>query len=1044
MTATIPLYLKINGLHTDANDNLPRFTEVSAKEIKFNENTYEFEKIFGASATAYPELIDDKSSSCVVLVGPTGSGKTTLLKQLIAAKVKNFETQAFISSFEITKLRKINDLVDSASEFKKLQLSSLESTLKRAKYTPDALKLIMSRRSTQPTEVNSNSSRSCLVVTFYYQNTRTTFVDLMATTSSNAFANSDNASITQLIVNHKNVSKSDNLISNFISKNQKLKIVLNLDPYGDPSLIDPSLTNVSDFVKNYEPPTNSSVNSLAKTNNETVVKQIRRVPSYTRPTLSSSRHSPKNFSKRSRINGNSPDKMALNKRVRLKNSPLSQSVDSNPFIEKNSKIYLKNLALRTSSPDTYTDSDSHHECCLQIENLQNEKRVLHKKYVDSIKDLKQDFLAFKQEAAGIIVVLNDLDAQLSELKQKQIDLEDVKNDQIKELVNEHELQIEKISKDLTEKFKLVETQLLSKHESHVQQFTKELIAEAESKQQVEEELDNLKTTHDRDCARILELEAQLSDAAKEKSESDYKLTDTSDVINDLKSQIESLKASLSKLEEEREIQNKKLDQVTELKELKELKVEELSNNLLKLQQDLHRKEIEQNEQLEQLHGVSADKEKLLQQSIEQSKIYINSLKDQNAKIDRNWEIKYGTLEQNQQKLTEEHLANKQRDQLEIEKLVKNKTELEADNQALKNQLTEISKQFSTLGAESSELKKQIETTQIKYDQAELVHQELKAEIEKLLKESAGKDGQLKELNQSHERLIQELKSDHEKQVKETKDHIIKEMEEKHQQTIKDIQDLHNESIEEINNEHENKAKSIIDSLNEEIEELTSQLKNAESEKNTLQSLKLEYENEIVAYKSKIDQLEKESAESAENLKNYETKFQSMKFDLESDLAIEKQLRKDEGQEYENQIEKLNQLVTEKDLQLSEKGEEIASIRKHIEELDDTKTKLEEKSTTQNGINLLDNSLTKKHAAVVAELSGKITNGDADTDYDNEPLDTNEESTNMAITQSINKRHVLQPLLNNATSPLKKVNSQNSKNDKPTSPKFGSPDLATVD
>ena len=99
--------------------------------------------------------------------------------------------------------------------------------------------------------------------------------------------------------------------------------------------------------------------------------------------------------------------------------------------------------------------------------------------------------------------------------------------------------------------------------------------------------------------------------------------------------------------------------------------------------------------MEKLHGVSADKEKLLQQSIEQSKIYINSLKDQNAKTDRNWEIKYGTLEQNQQKLVEEHLANRQRDQLEIEKLVKSKTELEADNQALKNQLTEISKQFST-------------------------------------------------------------------------------------------------------------------------------------------------------------------------------------------------------------------------------------------------------------------------------------------------------------------------------------------------------------
>lgn len=733
--------------------------------------------------------------------------------------------------------------------------------------------------------------------------------------------------------------------------------------------------------------------------------------------------------------------MTLSKRVRLKNSPLSQSVDSNPFIEKNSKIYLKNLALRTSSTDTLTDSDSHHDCCLQIETLQNEKRVLHKKYVDSIKDLKQDFLAFKQEAAGIINVLNDLDAQLSELKQKQTDLENTKNDQIKELVSEHELQIEKISKDLTEKFKLVETQLLSKHESHVQQFTKELIAESESKQQVEEELENLKTIHAKDSARILELETQLSDAAKEKSESDYKLTDTSKIVNDLKSQIETLKANLNKLEEEREIQNKKLDQVSELKELKELKIEELSNNLLKLQQELHRKEIELNEQLEKLHGVSADKEKLLQQSIEQSKIYINSLKDQNAKTDRNWEIKYGTLEQNQQKLVEEHLANRQRDQLEIEKLVKSKTELEADNQALKNQLTEISKQFSTLGVESSELKKQLEETQIKYDQAEIVHQELKAQIEKLLKESAGKDGQLKELNQSHEKFVNELKNEHEKQVKETKDQIIKEMEEKHQQAIKEIEDSHNENIKEINNEHENKAKCIIDSLNEEIEELTSQLKNAESEKNTLQSLKLEYENEIIAYKSKIDQLEKESAE---NLKEYEAKLQSMKFDLESDLAIEKQLRKDDGQDFENQIEKLNQLVTEKDLQLSEKDEEIASIKKYMEELEDTKAKLEEKSTTQNGMKLLDNSLTKKHAAVVAELSGKITNGDADIDGDNEPLDGNEDGTGMAITSSINKRNVLQPLLNNTTSPLKKANSNNSKNDESTSTKFESPDLATVD
>ena len=77
------------------------------------------------------------------------------------------------------------------------------------------------------------------------------------------------------------------------------------------------------------------------------------------------------------------------------------------------------------------------------------------------------------------------------------------------------------------------------------------------------------------------------------------------------------------------------------------------------------------------------------------------------------------------------------------------------------------------------------------------------------------------------------------------------------------------------------------------------------------------------------------------------------------------------------------------------------------------------------------------------MSGKITNGDADIDGDNEPLDGNEDGTNMAITSSINKRNVLQPLLNNTTSAIEKP-IPTIQNDESTSPKFESPDLATVD
>ena len=69
--------------------------------------------------------------------------------------------------------------------------------------------------------------------------------------------------------------------------------MLNLDPYGDSAFIDSSLKDVSDFVKIFEPPANSPVNSLAKQTMTLLPSKLEESPVTPDLLLSSSRHSPK-------------------------------------------------------------------------------------------------------------------------------------------------------------------------------------------------------------------------------------------------------------------------------------------------------------------------------------------------------------------------------------------------------------------------------------------------------------------------------------------------------------------------------------------------------------------------------------------------------------------------------------------------------------------------------------------------------------------------------------------------------------------------------
>ncbi|RCK60566.1 hypothetical protein Cantr_07981 [Candida viswanathii] len=870
--ASIPLFLKVKGSATTPGES-PHFHQISETTISFNETEYSFEHVFDESNHAYSQLINDTSNSCILLMGPTASGKTTMLKQLVAGKASTFDGPAFVTAFEISKNKHVTDLLDtSLSEFKHVQ--NFESTLKRVKFSHDVWKQICKTRATQATEFNAHSSRSCLVITFYYHNARTTFIDLMGNEKkgvavNNAFANLNNSAITQLLVNPKNV-RSDNLITNFIFKHQNLKFVLNLDPYGNPSLTKSSLTNVAELVKNFKPP------AAAPTTETT--KLVRRAPSYTRPTVSSSRHSPvKIVAKRSRVVTISPEKIAI-KRVRLKSNPTGRSLDSNPFIEKNSKLYLKSLAQRSTSTDTVADDYAE-----QIEVLKNEKQELRNKYVQSIKEIKQDFIDFKEESTGLLRVLASLEATINQLRQDGLDMQSEHQEQINQLVTAHDSEIE----DINHNFEATKSELIQQHECHVVEITEKL------KKTSQQQLDDASK---RFTDAELEMQRQISDKVA--------------TIAELEATIQSLTKSM---EESKNQSTEESNHLNELIATKDGNIEELSQKVAELEQTLQEKEAKHKTQVEELHAAASKKEQSVTESLEKYKCEVETLQKEKGAIEENWRSKYASLEQTHEK------NNTQ--------LIKSKQEVDADNQALKDKLSEVSKESAALAAENEALK-------TKSDQVEAVHQGLKNEVEKLVKQLSERDGQVTQLRDKcdkHDEVVKQLTT---KRAAES-DHLQK-----------SIQELKQREVD---------TKKVLETINAEVEQLTIQLEEAKKDKQVQEAA---HATEIARFESEISKLKVESSQASD-------KVESMKFELQSDLAIEKQMRLSDVAKLESEVGALNEIIESKKIQLNEKEDEIQHLKNLIDKWEYKTEILQKRSGDAH-------ELKKKHAGVVAELNDKIS------------------------------------------------------------------------
>lgn len=283
----IPLYVRIKQVSDCSVDSVSHITQKSDNSIEFAEKEYQFDLVFTHELGYHPDS-QDANDTVTVFVGPTGSGKTTCLKQMLDTTTNTWLQQNWtdrkISAFEIMDNRHVIDLTDNKKVSKPLKQTSVVQ-LTNVKEAVQCFQSILKNRTTTQTNSNSESSRSCLILKIYEDDSSTTYVDMMGNEkfekgTSNLFANSTMSSLTQYLKSNGSSGRSANTIINIIFGNPKamIAVVLTLDPYGDARLIKSSLLNIADLTRQCQPvATKETASTLVPTS----------LPHYARPTLSS-------------------------------------------------------------------------------------------------------------------------------------------------------------------------------------------------------------------------------------------------------------------------------------------------------------------------------------------------------------------------------------------------------------------------------------------------------------------------------------------------------------------------------------------------------------------------------------------------------------------------------------------------------------------------------------------------------------------------------------------------------------------------------------
>ncbi|CAI5755776.1 unnamed protein product [Candida verbasci] len=822
--SSIPLYLKIKDSVSALKDDgynynyQPSFNQTSTSSISFNDVSYDFKQILNSKSTNsdYINLINSPSnSSCIILMGPTSSGKTTLLKYLIHLKIKTFSDSSqtpFISSFEISNNKNIIDLLDDKSIS---IMSNSENNLTRSKLTMDIIKSIFKKRLTKPTKFNSNSSRSCLVITFYYQGIRSTFIDLMGNEKSgeNKFANLNISSITQLMINKQN--RSNNFITNYIFKSKDLKIVLNLDPFGDEKLIKSNLENIVKVVLQFK-------FKLQDKNVENTTRLS--PPNYTKPTMS------------------------------------SHSFGDNK--KKEFKIF--------KSPTKSVSSVK-----VKLESIIKEKLELKKTYLENVLGFKNDITEFRDESNKLFTLIKDLELKLTHL-----------NNENKSITAEKESYVKELDQLKSQYIDIKENK--SRLESDINQYESKILTQ-------DKEIKNLKDLirlKDDNLNGLNELKSQRDEIKKSKSALLQNINEYKSQIADVNKKLESKDKEIADLHDANSLANEQLNEKKALEaeyKSKDASIEELrssillkNNNISNLNQQLSENESKIRSLKEELDNAN----KIFKMEIASKETTIEQYKlkeiDNIGIID--------SLNSQIKQLNKEHVNVVESLKEEIKKLKLNSALIEKYKSTIndlefqrKSVIEEKNQQIESLSNELQNFKNNFKSDESSIEEFNKTINELRS--------------QLKTTNKEKDEMIDKLKQEKlefESQL-DTKEIAIEEY-------YRIIHDL------------ESRMKILNEENDKQVQHLKDKLNNIQS-------------NESEQIKSLKDQLESLKSSSQQQLSQSDQKFKALKFELESDLAIEKQMNLDSQNKLKAKIENLKS-------QLKEKNESM-SLVSNFNKLDDT-------------------------------------------------------------------------------------------------------------
>lgn len=787
---SIPLYLNVKGSqtsHLQGGGELhdPCFSVTSPNTIKlFDETTYNFTHVF--SNTDEQELfnlVESPINTCIALMGPHGTGKTSTLKQLLLMKLKKTEG-VHISCFELANGGKhIVDLLDS--EPKKLSgnmLKNFESKLLRRKASPELVKHIFKSKSTSsPSAIDANDDASslpkkktCLVVTLYCQSYRITLID-DASLKGSFQQNGDNNS-------------NNSLIQNFIFKNKQLKLVLNLDQHAETSIVQLHLNNLDLVINSYK--------HIQQSGGEEPTP-ARRVPSYTLPTVSSSRSPNKKIVKLARPTTAAIANLLVATRVAPRVAPrvtprvttqVASRVDQKYKISKPTIAKLLSSAVLTKKPaiPKFTSTRESKE----LEKLKADKEAMKLQYLENVQHMKSSIQGFKQDGKYLFEQITNLKNQLSlletqgsqreqlcqELKQDKLvlsqgienlhaqldrlmDIKQANEDSIQQLEserdyinselvlsNENNAELLIKNKELQEQVELAKRQ---QQEERQQQEQKQQQQEQEQKQQQQQQQQHL----EKQVAQIAQLEQQidelkqqldgktnaLNDITRECEKLEKKLEETNNSIATLKARESALVEEKDKLDEKLTGLNSKFDFAVKDNA-------ELNSQLDKMKHFMTEKDT----QIKQLNDqLLASKEEFKNAKTSSDLVLQQQIKDLNERLDAKQE-ELNNLFKTEKAVREQLRESERQNQTLIEDL---------NSQALDSQksgvlLDELQSLLDKATRDNTRLRKQSEEAQM----------QLSIEVEKYGKELADFQSRFDDKQNEWNNEKTKLESDHSRQT----------------------------------------------------------------------------------------------------------------------------------------------------------------------------------------------------------------------------------------------------------------------------------------